>query len=50
MRFSDYDHRIREFSIEAGRGVVVNDAVLPADGVLTGLPRLILPAEAGPPA
>jgi hypothetical protein len=50
MRFSDFDHLIREFSIEAGRGMVVNKAVLAADGVLTGLPRLIRPADAGPQA
>jgi circadian clock protein KaiC len=48
MRFSDFDHVIREFSIEAGRGMVVHNEVLAADGVLTGLPRLIRPAAAGP--
>jgi hypothetical protein len=48
MRFSDFDHVIREFRIETGQGLVVNNAVLAADGVLTGLPRLVRPASTGP--
>lgn len=49
MRFSGFDNTIREFSIQAGQGLVLNKQVLAADGVLTGLPRLILPEQAGPP-
>jgi circadian clock protein KaiC len=50
MRFSDFDHTIRQFSIDAGQGFVLSNDVLAADGLLTGLARPILRAQADPRA
>ena len=50
MRFSDYDRTIHEYTITPGEGIALVGPAPPAEGLLTGLARLVTPSGAGAPS